>query len=472
MKIERWAYILLVAAFAIGTVACGEDENDPDSENTGGTGGKEPGTGGTGGNPGTGGTGGGGHQDHVVTVDDDITSDTTWTADKVWLLKKQVFVKKGATLTVEAGTTVQGEFGTALIITRGAKIHAEGTAEKPIVFTSSKKPGERAAGDWGGVILLGRAPINSDGGENTIEGFPASQGEDITYGGDDPEDSSGVLKFVRIEFAGWEYAPDEEINSLTLGGVGAGTTLEYIQTHMGADDGVEFFGGTVNAKYIVVTRADDDSIDWDLGFTGKLQFVVIQKEELVGNNGYEADNDGSNMNKEPRSNPTIYNVTMVGSGVGPGEAGKDQIGMTLREGTAGTLMNHIVMGFPDFAIDIQHEATVAQFETGNLRIENAIFWNNTGGDDWNNPAIDKAEADGGFDESVEIGEHPTNRSVDPQLEDPYNLTSPNFLPKAGSPVFEGGATPPDDGFFDTSATYVGAFGSEDWTRGWTAYPEN
>lgn len=466
MKIERWAYIMLAAMVAITGVACGEDEDEPGAQNIGGSGGNDPGTGGTGGD------GGSGHRDEIVEVNSDVTSDTTWTADKTWLLKKQVFVKNGATLEIEAGTRILGEFGTALIVTRGAKIHADGTADRPIVFTSAKEPGKRAPGDWGGVILLGRAPINSDGGENTIEGFPASQGADITYGGNDPEDSSGVLRFVRIEFAGWEYAPDEEINSLTLGGVGSGTVIEYIQTHMGADDGIEFFGGTANAKYLVVTRMDDDSIDWDLGYTGKIQFAVIQKEPLVGNNGYEADNDGSNMDKQPRSNPTIYNVTMIGSGVGPGEAGKDQIGMTLREGTAGTLMNHIVMGFPDFAVDIQHDATVAQFEAGNLRIENSIFWSNVGGDDWNNPAIDKAEADGGFDEGARIGGHPSNRSVDPQLVDPYNLVSPNFLPKPGSPVFEGGATPPDDGFFDPTATFVGAFGTEDWTRGWTAYPEN
>lgn len=472
MNIKRTLAVLLTAMFAAGPIACG-DSDDGNENQPGGQGGSG-GSGGSGGNGdgGSGGSGGDDTQKEIVEVNADITSDTTFTADKVWLLKKQIFVKNGATITLEPGTTVQGEFGTALIITRGAKIHAEGTAEKPIVFTSSKEPGKRAPADWGGVIVLGKAPVNSDGGVNAIEGFPASQGEDIMYGGDDPNDDSGVIKYVRIEFAGWEYAPDEEINSLTLGGVGAGTVVEYVQTHMGADDGVEFFGGTVNAKYLVVTRMDDDSIDWDLGYRGKIQFAVVQQEGDVGNCGYEADNDGSNMDKEPRSNPTIYNVTMVGSNLAPGTAGKEQIGMVLREGTGAQIFNHIVMGFADFAIDVRDAATVNQFESGGLKIQNSIFFGNNGGDDWNNSAIDSDSKDDGFDEAAKIGGHASNRNVDPELENAFDLLAPSFLPKAGSPALTGGATPPNDGFFDTSATYVGAFGTEDWTKGWTAYPEN
>lgn len=469
----RFNKILTVAAAAVlmAGVACGDDNSNDD--NNGGSGGTA-GQGGSGGTGGTGGIGGTGGTVEVtpVNVDGDITSDTTWTADHTYTLKKQVFVKNGATLTIEPGVTIHGEFGTALIVTRGAKLMAEGTAEAPIVFTSSKAPGQRAPADWGGVILLGRAPINVDGGENAIEGFPASQGDDIKYGGSDANDSSGKLKFVRIEFAGWEYAPDEEINSLTLGGVGAGTEIDYVQTHMGADDGVEFFGGTAQVKHLLVTRPDDDGIDWDLGFQGKIQFAVVQQEELVGNAGYESDNDGSNMDKTPRSSPTIYNVTLVGSGAAPGTAGKEQIAMVLREGTAGKLFNHIVMDFADFATDVRDGATVAQFEAGNLSIENSVYFGNNGGQDWVNAAIDKAEKDNGLDEGAEIGGNSTNRNVDPQLVDAHDLTAPNFLPKAGSPVLTGGATPPNDGFFDTSATFVGAFGTENWASGWTAFPEN
>ncbi|HXH83231.1 MAG TPA: hypothetical protein VNN07_09910, partial [Candidatus Tectomicrobia bacterium] len=179
----------------------------------------------------------------LVRVAGEITADTHWTADRVWVLRDFVFVRGPAVLRIDPGTEIRGERGSALVIARGAKIIAEGTREQPIVFTSSKPPGARYRGDWGGVNLLGRAPLNIAGGENALSGMPISNGLGF-YGGDDPEDSSGVMRFVRIEFAGYPLTPDTKLNGFTCAGCGRGTVLEYLQVHRAADDGIEFFGGT------------------------------------------------------------------------------------------------------------------------------------------------------------------------------------------------------------------------------------
>ena len=206
----------------------------------------------------------------AVDVSGEITTNTTWAATTKYLLKGYVYVRSGATLTIEAGTVIKGDKDSkgALIVEPGAKLIAVGTAAKPIVLTSNQPKGARNYGDWGGVLLCGKAPVNTivNGKLPTVEGGPTT-----TYGGTDAADNSGALQYVRIEFGGVAFSPNNEVNGLTLAAVGSGTTLDHVQVSYSGDDSFEWFGGTVNAKYLVAHRGFDDDFDTDHGFSGKAQ---------------------------------------------------------------------------------------------------------------------------------------------------------------------------------------------------------
>jgi hypothetical protein len=454
----------------------------------------------------------------TIEVSGEIASNTTWTKNNSYVLTSHTFVTGGATLTIELGTVVKGRLGSSLVITRDGKINAVGTKAEPIVLTSDKAAGQRKKGDWGGLVLLGKAKINS-GMEQPVEGFPATEAR-VNYGGTDDGHDCGKLKYVRIEFAGFEIAPGKEINSLTVGACGSATELDFIETHLGSDDGIEFFGGTANLKHAMISQPNDDGLDWDFGWSGKVQFVIIQQSKANGNAGYESDGNGNAPTATPLSNPTIYNVTMVGTG--PGAAADKQLAMTLRRGTHGKLYNHIVLNFTDGVVDIVGPDSVAAAMSGNLLIHNSIFFGNVkqdgtdmcdinnmadgtepapvampkwgGCDDklyvknsmdmWVKSGADNSER-GGDMAKMTLVEHDffhgmnnfpatANLFSDPMLEDAASLTAPNFKPKAGSPALTAAnaKTPPSDGFFDASATFIGAVGADDWTVGWTAYPEN
>ncbi|RZK35197.1 MAG: T9SS C-terminal target domain-containing protein, partial [Hymenobacter sp.] len=215
----------------------------------------------------------------TVTVNAPITTNTTWSASSKYLLKGYVYVRSGATLTIEAGTVIFGDKDTkgALIVEPGAMLMAIGTAAKPIVFTSNQPKGSRNYGDWGGLIIAGNAPVNSivNGVQPTIEGGPTTK-----YGGTNATDNSGVLQYVRLEFGGVAFSPNNEVNGLTLAGVGSSTVLDHIQVSYSGDDSFEWFGGTVNAKYLVSHRCFDDDFDTDNGFSGKIQFGVALRDPL------------------------------------------------------------------------------------------------------------------------------------------------------------------------------------------------
>lgn len=410
-------------------------------------------------------------EDGTIAVTADITANTTWTTGNTYTLRKHVFVKHGATLTIEPGTVVQGYRGSSLVVTTTGKIDAAGTAAAPIVFTSAQPVGYRSAGDWGGVVLLGLARINVSGGTNQIEGFPAGT-SGTTYGGTNDAHDCGRIKYARIEFAGFQLAVDNELNGLTVGGCGSQTELDFVQIHKGADDGIEFFGGTADLKHALVTQPDDDGLDWDYGWTGRAQFVVVQQNALVGDRGIEADNHGTTPDALPRSNPTIYNMSLIGSNAAPGTAGKNQGGIHFRRGTAGNVHNTVVMGFADKVIDVDGTATVAQFTAGELFLKNSIIYDNVDIVDATTLWPDSAN-DGGFEEATELfAPALANEAVNPNLGSPYDLAAPSFLPAVGSPALAGGATPPADGFFDAAATFRGAFGTVDWTSGWTAFAAN
>jgi hypothetical protein len=309
----------------------------------------------------------------IIEITDNIKADTTWSSDNTYVLKGHIFVEAG-TLTILPGTVVRGDSNSSLVITQEAKIEAVGTAENPIVMTSAKQTGA-AAGDWGGLVLLGKAQLNVVGGSDNIEGFPANT-VGSSFGGNDQEHDCGTLNYVRIEYGGFELSADNELNGLTVGGCGTQTDLDYIQIHRGADDGVEFFGGRAAIKHLVVTQTDDDSVDWDFGWDGVAQFVIIQQNAQVGNMGFESDNNKNNNDATPRSHPTIWNATMIGSFATVGTAGRRQGAMHLRRGTAGEMGNFIVTGFADFAIDVDGLSSRRRAEDGEIAVESSYFFAN------------------------------------------------------------------------------------------------
>jgi hypothetical protein len=424
-------------------------------------------------------TGGGTAQVTQVDVTEAITANTTWTKDKEYVLKSIVHVD-GAVLTIQPGTKILGERGSALIVTRTSQLIAEGTATEPIVFTANYPVGMRGVGpnNWGGVLLNGKAPINVTGGDNKAEGLADEPRN--RYGGGmspDPAHSCGRLKYVRIEFAGQPLSANDELNGLTLNACGTGTVIDYVQIHRGIDDGLEIFGGTVNVKHVVITGSDDDGLDWDQGWTGKAQFVVVQQLPGRGNHGVEADSNRASQDAMPRSNPTVFNVTLIGRAPDSSDPGEGRSrGMSYRVGTAGNLNNFVVTNFNDWAVFIDGSNSQARWTDMSLQVRNSIFFKNPMAA-WQNTTPDPLR-DGGvvpdtFNEDMALATPSlNNRMVDPQLAAPTAVTAPNFKPLMDSPALMGGATPPSDGFFDPAATFVGAVGTTDWTTGWTSFPEN
>ena len=408
----------------------------------------------------------------IVRLQGSITSNQTLTADNDYLLVGAVFVRPPATLTIEPGTTIYGEQASngTLVISRGARIEAEGTRTRPIVFTSDQEPGTRARADWGGLIINGFAPLNVPGGT------ALGEGDTGRYGGNRPNDNSGTLRFVRVEFAGTEFSPDNELNGIAFQGVGNQTTAEFLQVHFNKDDGVEFFGGTANLRFTLVTFAADDSFDWTDGWTGKGQFWIAHQRGDDANNGFESDNNGENNNLSPRSNPTIYNITLIGDPTTRAGSESDN-GMLLRAGTGGTIANAIVMGFKESGVNIDDAATFTQAGNGTLRITSSIFFRNN--PNFSNDASDTPRPSSTTATLVQ-SRMPNNRVVNPKIRVPFNYQNPDYRPRGGnnpSAAVDGRvrvAVPPNDGFFQ-AVTFIGAMGPEeadDWTDGWTTYEQN
>ncbi len=337
-------------------------------------------------------------------------------------------------------------------------------------MTSDQPVGFRGRGDWGGLILNGNAPVNLPGGVGIGEGSTG------IYGGSDPDDSSGVLRYVRVEFAGIEFSPDNELNGIAFQGVGRGTIVEHVQVHFNKDDGVEFFGGTVDAKWLVLTGIGDDSIDWTFGWQGRIQFAVVQQRGDDTDNGIEADNNGNNNDLLPRSAPTLYNITLIGDPSFTNFGPESTDGMRLREGTAGIIRNAVVMGFKSEAIDVRNTSTQNQITLGTLQVTHSIAYDNrcatTGcGGSGSSQARNTAGAPL-WDPAGNL-----NSTANPVLADPYNPLLPNWQPLPGSPALTlpaaaVPATPPDVEPFWTPVTYRGAFdGVTNWMLGWTNFAQ-
>ncbi|HMC97403.1 MAG TPA: hypothetical protein VKG92_07120, partial [Flavobacteriales bacterium] len=289
---------------------------------------------------------------NVVTVSGSLTANTTWDNSHQYLLSGFVYVEDGVTLTIQPGTIIKGDKPTkgTLIIKRGGRINAVGTSASPIVFTSNQPAGSRDYGDWGGIIICGKANNNQPGGEALIEGGP-----DAYYGGGtspDDADNSGTLSYVRIEFPGIALQPNQEINGLTLGAVGSGTTIDHIQVSYSGDDSYEFFGGAVNARNIVALRGWDDDFDSDNGFRGRVQFAVSLRDPNIadqsGSNGFESDNDASGTTTAPYTQPVFSNVSILGPYAVSASAPNTQFKRAahIRRNSRCNIHNSVIAGFP------------------------------------------------------------------------------------------------------------------------------
>jgi hypothetical protein len=310
----------------------------------------------------------------TTTLTGNINTTTTLTSDKVWTLKGYVYVTDGAKLIIQPGTTIVSDVAEkgALCIERGSQIIAEGTQSKPIVFTSGRPEGQRTPGDWGGIVILGRAKTNRSS-EPTIEG-----GIGRPYGGTNDSDNSGVMRFVRIEYAGIAAMPNSEINALTLGGVGNGTILENIQTIYANDDAFEFFGGTVNGKNLYAFATADDDFDFDFGYTGMITNGVAKRDPQFvdsgdAGNGVECDNDGTGSAAQPYTHPKLYNMILVGPNVSTALANHN-LGLRFRRSTQFTMKNSIVWGWMKGGLSLESNET-AQFVKDGV----SVFENNSVG---------------------------------------------------------------------------------------------
>lgn len=445
----------------------------------------------------------------IVEVSGDITGETTWTADKIWRVNGFVRVQDGGKLTIEPGTLVIGdrESKGTLIVQMGGQIFADGTADNPIVMTSERPPGFRNPGDWGGLVVCGRASNNitaATGQPTELEG-----GYGGFHGGNDDDDNSGIIRYVRIEYAGVPINPNEEVNTLTMGSVGRGTIIENVMASYGLDDAFEWFGGTVNCKNLIAYRCLDDDLDVDLGYSGKVQFALVVRGKMLadqsGSNGFEVDNNGAGSDAQPYTSGVFSNVTIIG----PKDHRETPISLQyqhaaqLRRNSRISIYNTFMTGFPNgLYVDDDRGGSGTAFLNDELQIRNLIIagvehWGGNGyggpGDVFagepangeqhpNNPrgVVLKSHANfPGGQEAYEAHFHTAgfnnvildkwqDAGINPTLFDDGDIDP---LPVAGSILLNAARwdnTPKADAFFE-QVPFVGAFGTEDWTTGWAEW---
>jgi len=405
--------------------------------------------------------------------------------NQTFFLNGKVYVQSGGAIQFGQGTTVKGvkkptpAEASALVICRGATIDAQGTNTNPVVFTSAETV--QRTGDWGGIVILGSAPLNR--ADTSIEGVDLPSlppGVDVFYGGGgaglgNPDQSSGIIRYVRIEFGGANVTANNELNALTFGGVGRGTEVDFVQALYGSDDAFEWFGGTVNAKHLISFGNDDDSWDFDFGYNGSLQFVVscesISKPAYSSDpNGIESDNDATGTGASPRTNATISNMTVIGvedsasaSEFLPAPASKRLLyGARFRRNSSFTVQNSIFMGFP----------TGVRFESaGSIADVNRFQYNLVHGFRVTDLGAGMNATNTEFLGSIFNSNGPL------QLNDPFNPTLPDFRPATSSPAasganFSGLITIPANFFTAPSTpTYRGAFPStlQNWAASWSRF---
>ncbi len=443
--------------------------------------------------------------DPTDTVFTELTGDLTTrtlSADKKYLIKGQVFVRSGQVLTIEPGTKIFGDKRTrgTLIIDRGGKIEANGTVDKPIIFTSAQEEGIRDRGDWGGLVILGNASCNQV--DPVIEGVTPS-----VYFGANPAntnstktaidgESSGTLRYVRVEFGGIELTPNNETNSITTGGVGRGTVMEYCQVSFGGDDGFEFFGGTHNAKYLVSLCTWDDDFDFDYGWSGNLQFGLAVRypsfADQSQSNGIEADNDPNNVDAQPYTTAVVSNITFIGPSapVTPANSVSSNYGfaMDLRRRVGLSVFNSVFVGFAR-GVRMNQASVVAQYQNGTGVLANNILYASSAANAyqagsgvnaadveaiWTNAANANTTIVGtSTDAYTQIGLN-ADWAFGTRLADQYP-SNPNFVVSSGSAASGASFTHPKfseanrTAFFTKTVTHRGAFGATDWTNGWAEF---
>lgn len=450
----------------------------------------------------------------VINKTGNIAANETWTVGNVYLIQGFTYVKSGVTLTIEPGTIIKGgdgsldptgqQKGGTLIIDAGAKIEARGTEAKPIVFTSNKAIGQRKYGDWGGVVIVGKSPQNRQGSTNFEGGISGQIG---TF--NEPTDNSGTFQYVRIEFAGIALSPNNEINGLTLYGVGSGTTMDHIQISYSGDDSFEWFGGSVNMKYLIAHRSFDDDFDTDWGYTGNVQYAVSLRDPNVadqsGSNSIETDNfSGSGQVATPAANaglpqtaPVFANVSAFvftgtpSNAVTAGGSGSYQSAIHHRRNSNLALFNSVFAGYPEgIRLDngqagpstalVNGTGTSLLLAANTLQLRGIVLANteiptSTTAVRGAN-GVTNAQAQAYFSTAAYANQVIPSTGVTALLFNAqnFNLTAPNFLPGAGSPLLTGAIWDgrANIGFFDKT-THKGAFGTTDWTQGWANFdPQN
>ena len=381
------------------------------------------------------------------TLEGDLSSNIVLSEGNTYFLRGGVHVKSGNILTIQKGVTVKSDPNEPtpayLLIEPGAKISAIGTMDAPIVFTSGKS--DPKVQDWGGIILCGKAVLNVAGGS------AVSEMGGIPYGGTDDQDNSGIIQFVRVEYTGQKASNDKEHNGFTFEGVGSGTIVDHIAVYKGADDGIEFFGGTVNVKYAFVYGAQDDNFDWTYGWRGKGQHWVAIQASDAADRGIEADNNGDNQVAFPYSDPLISNVTLIGAKIN-----NETRAIKLREGTKGRIYNVVVYGF-DKGVEVEHDPTLDNMNKGALILANSYIGNTS---PWSFKKSDGTKVN----ESVFTSSEYFNIVKE-------SNASPEFLSNVFIGVHSTNAKDPKqlDNWFDT-ANFIGAVNpNNNWTDKWTRF---
>jgi len=445
---------LLSAFVAFGVGACGDDDSDDTTTTT-----TTSGDGDTGDGDGDGDGDGGSDCPESAAVTDNngicelsagltapLTEDLTLPEGPTYLLTGPLVVGDDSAetvLTIEPGVEIFGTDGSFVLIQRGSRIEADGTAAAPIVFTSAQEVGQRGPEDWGGLVINGRAPINNGDGNGEAPG-EAGTG---TYGGSVADDNSGTLRYVRVEFAGNKVDAENELNGIAFQGVGSGTTVDFVQVNVASDDGIEFFGGTVFVKHVLVTGSDDDSVDWTGGWQGGGQFIAarqLPESGLEAERGIEADNLEADNSATPFSAPVLSNVTLIARDE------NEANGMRLRRGTRGELWNFVVTNFEGFCVRVTEDQTATNVGDNTLVLANHVH-NCDSGSAAEGAATTMVDRDGA---NVSTADAMLN----------------GFIPMAGSSALGLGSNAgiTDPGSFFETVDYAGAFdGTTDWTDGWT-----
>lgn len=412
-----------------------------------------------------------------VIIKNEIKGARKFVKDSVYILEGNVFIRDGAVLTVAPGTVIKGDKRTkgSLIVERGGKLNAIGTEASPVVFTSRMDAGERAAGDWGGIVICGKAPVNQQ--NPSVEGvLPITN-----YGGTDAADNSGTLQYVRVEFAGIALAPDKEINGITFCGVGSGTTVDHIQVSYCGDDSFEWFGGTVNAKYIFAYLGLDDDFDTDYGYSGNVQFALGVRHPRVADvstsNGFESDNCADGADVEPYTKAVFSNVTLIGpyrTTADKNVNGQYGAGMHLRRSTSLSAFNTVVAGWNTAGILVEG-STKDQIAANHLVLQNCYV---SGTKNAANAFLAKnyPSADSAWFASQNNIKYATNEELKisksfyrADKTEKEALLLLNFKPEAGSVLLDPASASfahakLNNSFFDKTATFAGAIGNDDWTK--------